>query len=131
MDRQRVEFTQVIGIPDGYYSAWEPEHRDYGKHSTLTTLDGATYGRIGTRALPPAIEALGLGTDERWAAVKEWHRTQDEEAYALILAAYPEAQDGHRSDGEIWVNCSPFAATILTAQVNTLGLRGRQWTEAS
>ena len=86
------------------YEAWEPSARSRRlepvNHSTITTIEGQWYGRIGTRYLPPEIEALPRG-DERYRAVGKWHEDQYEESYRLIIQAFPEAGAGKRSMGEI------------------------------
>ena len=86
------------------YEAWEPS-AIMGKHSTITSIDGQWYGRIGTRYLPPELERLPRG-DERSRAVGKWHEDQYEEAYNLIIKAFPEAEAGRRSMGEITLHWS-------------------------
>ena len=86
------------------YEAWEPS-AIMGKHNTITSIDGEWYGRIGTRHLPPELEKLPPGP-ERITAVGKWHEDQYQEAYNLILRAFPEAQAGKRSMGEITLHWS-------------------------
>lgn len=81
------------------YDAWEPS-AIMGRHSTITTIEGRWYGRVGTRYLTPDVEALPPG-DERSRVVGKWHEDQYEEAYRLIIQAFPEATAGKRSMGEI------------------------------
>jgi hypothetical protein len=104
-----IKSTKIIGTTITVYSAYEPAaHGLPGAgwdHSTLTSEDGSDgfLGRIGTRRLPAELEALPAYSDERLAAVGAWQEAQYREAYALILAAHPEAIDGRRSMGEIEV----------------------------
>jgi len=56
---------------------------------------------VGSRPLPPELDALPAYSDERYRAVSAWHAAQYDEAYAAIVAEYPEAADGERSMGEI------------------------------
>lgn len=82
----------VYAYADG--KAW----RDYSTHQTF---DGRSYGRVGTRRIGPDIEAMA--GDERIAAAHAHSAAQYDEAYAAIVAHYPEAAGGHRSMGQITV----------------------------
>lgn len=86
------------------YSAWEPSTIT-GRHSTITSLNNKWYGRIGSRLLPPDINKIPFGP-ERLAAVEKWHKDQYQEAYSLIIEAFPEAKTGHRDMGDITLNRS-------------------------
>lgn len=92
------------------YEAWEPS-AIMGRHSTITSIDGEWYGRIGTRYLPTELEELPAGSEERLRAVGKWHEDQYEEAYRLILEAFPDADAGRRSMGEITLHWSRMAAS--------------------
>ena len=86
------------------YIALEPEPAGVmGSHSSITYIEGKPYGRIGTRRLPPELERLPPGT-ERVTQVREWQETQYNEAYDLIIKAFPEAKAGKRGMGEIIVD---------------------------
>jgi len=90
------------------YEAWEPSPSTItAAHRTITTMQGEWYGRIGSRNLPPEVEYLPAGSNERIYAVGKWHEDQYEEAYKLILQAFPEAEGGRRSMGEISLHWSP------------------------
>lgn len=96
-----IQKTRIIGMNLDVYSAWEPTE-DHA-HSTITTFEdyGPWYGRVATRRLTPELDALPAMSRERSEAVGRWHEAQYEEAYALILAAFPEAANGRRSSGHI------------------------------
>lgn len=85
---------------DGYgfttYDAYEP----YNGHSTFTFEEGVRLGRIGTRPLTAELDALTPYSQERQDAVGAWHTVQYEEAYGLIVEAYPHTW-GRRSMGAI------------------------------
>ncbi len=82
------------------YAAYEPSSY-FGPHSTLYTIDGQVHGSIPSRRLPEEIEALKPGSPERLVACDANRRANEAEAYAAIVAAYPEAADGRRGMGEI------------------------------
>ncbi|MBA7608583.1 hypothetical protein ES703_15761 [subsurface metagenome] len=88
------------------YEAWEPS-AIMGRHTSITSIDSEWYGRIGTRYLSPELEKLPAGSEERLRAVGKWHHEQYEEAYKLIIQAFPEAEGGKRSMGEITLYWSP------------------------
>jgi hypothetical protein len=94
-DGRIVKKTPVIGTATAVYSAWEPythsPEAPWAKvsHSTSTHVQGYAFGKIGTRSLPPELEVLAAGSDERIAQVRAYHRAQEEEAYALIRQAFP------------------------------------------
>ena len=81
------------------YCVWEPSAIMW-RHSTITTINGKWYGRIGSRPLPPEMDKIPVGP-ERLAAVRKWQEDQYQEAYNLIIGAFPEAQAGSRDMGEI------------------------------
>jgi hypothetical protein len=88
----------IIGTNIHIYRVWAPRNG----HGTITTINGAWMGRVGTEALPAALDALPYGA-ERCAAVRAWQQAQYDAAYAAILAAHPEAAAGRRDMGEIEV----------------------------
>jgi hypothetical protein len=99
-----VERYNIIGTRRWVYDAWEPSERNGEmpfSHSTIRTVDGRWMGRIGTRRLPAELEALPAYSSERARAVGAFHEAQYEEAYAAIIAAFPAAEHGCRSMGEI------------------------------
>ena len=95
-----IDKYSIIGTNVIVYQAWEPSGV-FGAHSTITTIDGKWYGRIGTRWLPPYLENMLAGSLERIQTVSKWLKDQYEEAYKLILQVYPEASSGMRTMGEI------------------------------
>jgi hypothetical protein len=95
----KIQQTRIIGTNVVVYSAWEP----MAGHSTMTTIDGAWWGRIGCRPLPAELDALPARSDERFLAVTEWHEAQYQEAYSAILAQAPEARGGYLKMGEITI----------------------------
>lgn len=80
----------ILGTREIVYAAYEPSDIR-GKHSTIETFDGfpGWYGRIGTRALTPELDALPALTAERWNEVKNYFADQAVEAQDLILKAFP------------------------------------------
>lgn len=111
-----VNAGRIIGTPHVVFSCYEPA-RGYESHSSFLTINGQHMGRVGTRRLPPEIDALpgpyvyGVADEgaARMAAVDRWHRDQYEECYRAICAAFPEACDGRRSSGEISVTDAALA----------------------
>lgn len=85
------------------YSAWEPSSYS-GPHSTVMSFAGKVYGKVGTKRIPPELEALPAYSMERANAVSRWYNEQKEAAYAAIIAKYPHAAKGARDGmGEIEV----------------------------
>lgn len=95
--RIRILSTQCV-----VYSAWERESVT-NTHQTITTIDGAWYGTLHSRRDESTFAHLRGGSDERFAAVRAHYAANDAAAYAAILATFPEAAEGRRSDGEIEV----------------------------
>lgn len=99
-----VSAGRIIGTDHVVFYAHEP----YAGHSSMRTIEGRSMGQLGTRPLPPEIEALpgyrarepGSGA-ERSAAVRKWHQDQYDDAYRAICAEWPEARGARRSDGSI------------------------------
>jgi len=99
-----IEAHDIIGTDLMIYSAWEPScwlPEGGHAHSSLQHIDGVLMGRVGMRRLPAALEALPAFSDARLTAVQAWEGEQEHEAYAAIVAAFPEAAFGRRSSGEI------------------------------
>jgi len=98
----RIDKYKILGTNVTKFAAWEQtsfNHNFYG-HSTITHIDGICHGKIGTRDLDKETNKLPVGPI-RTAAVHKHHNDQYEEAYALIIAQYPEAANGKRDMGEI------------------------------
>lgn len=103
MTKQIITRTQIIGTDIAIYEAYEPTSWGFAgapRHSSITRIDGRTYGRIGTRDLPEELEALPRG-EERYELVRAWQRTEDERAYVAIIAAHPSLTNARRSSGSI------------------------------
>lgn len=100
---QIVTRTRILGTSIHVYAVWEESRGNQHSTITYTCTEFSPAGRIGTRRLPAALDALPALTDERIDAVTAWHAAQYAEAYAAILQAYPEAgaPDARRSLGEI------------------------------
>jgi hypothetical protein len=99
---------RVLGTRMTVYAVYEPTYNG-ADHGTVTTFHGRWYGRVGTRRIPPEIQALPLG-EERTRAVEAHYSQQYELAYQVILRAFPEAADGEREAGEIVVVAATGAA---------------------
>ncbi len=95
-----VHKYNIIGTRLIVYNAWEPSSV-MGKHSTITTIDGKWYGRLGTSQVPPDINALPAGSDERIKAVRTYFDKEETEAYRIVIEAFPEAAAGTRDMGDI------------------------------
>lgn len=90
------------------YSAWEADDFANHQHSTIqsTTGKGLTedetgsrwLGKIGTRRSKCDLPAM---TQERVDFVHAEYAKQYQEAYELIVRAFPEAETLYRSMGEI------------------------------
>jgi hypothetical protein len=92
-----VQRYKILGTDIHVHAVWER----YSNHSTMTTINGEWYGRIGTRRLPAFMEALPAMSDERSRIVGEWHDAQYAQAYEMILRAFPELIPTRQSMGEI------------------------------
>ena len=66
------------------FTVWEPGSV-IGTHSTITTINGKWYGRLGTRMLTPELADLPAGTDYRVNMVNGFRLNQENIAYSLIL----------------------------------------------
>ena len=99
----KIKRTEIRGTDNGnglavVFSAWEP----YDRHSTMTTIDGKLYGRIGTRPLTARLDALPASTNARIFAVEQFHAEQQDEAYAAICEEYPGTDlNSNKCMGEI------------------------------
>lgn len=94
-----VKRFQIATTTTIVHQAWEPS-TIRGPHSSVTTIDGSWYGRIGTDPDPGLYNHLPVGP-ERSAAVKAAYAQRYAVAYAAIIACFPETADGIKSDGEI------------------------------
>lgn len=113
-----VQRYKIIGTELEVFEAWERETGKTGtsffSHSTITTIDGQWYGRVGTRCLPADVEALAPGSDERIARVRDWHQRQAQQAHESIIAAHPVAAWGERKDdGTIMLNWERLAGFVF------------------
>jgi len=94
-----VKRFRVIGTQTVVYQAWEPSGIR-GRHSSVTTVDGQWYGKVGTDPDPALYDHLPVG-DERSRNLQQAYQERYAVAYQAIIEACPETADGHRSDGEI------------------------------
>jgi hypothetical protein len=83
-----VTRSQIIATDLVVFEVWEPSC-GLNYHSTVTTIDGERYGKLTTRTLPEDLNALPSFSDERYEAVRSWHRDLDAKAQWHIMAAYP------------------------------------------
>jgi lactate dehydrogenase-like 2-hydroxyacid dehydrogenase len=91
-----VTKSKVIG--GVVYSALEPSSY-FGGHGSLTSVEGRTFGYVGTRRIGPEIEKLLPGSDERIEACRRFRLANALEAHALIRAAFPEETADAVEDG--------------------------------
>lgn len=98
-----VVTTRVIGTRIDVFSVWERTSGYAGPHSSFFTIGDVLMGKVGARRLPFEIDVLPRG-DTRLAAVTAFQQAQYEEAYAAILAEYPQAAQGRRDMGEITIH---------------------------
>lgn len=98
---QWVHKYAILGTTVVCYEAYEPyahgfdaDGHYYRSHSTITSRDdvaeGGWLGDVTTRDLPPEIEALPGGSDERVRAVRAWYDANRAVARQMILAAFPQ-----------------------------------------
>lgn len=98
----------ICTTPFWIYEAWERIPSVMDNHSSVTSIrreDGEFLGwagQIGTRPLPPEINAIPVG-EERFAACNAYRQAQYEEAHALICQAFPEAAHGTKDGDRIQV----------------------------
>ncbi len=94
-----VTKTKILGSGRFVFDAYEPSSY-FGKHSTLFTIEGQCHGSVPSRRLPEEIDIIPVGS-ARWEALDAFRSANETEAYAAILAAFPEAAKGHLSMGHI------------------------------
>lgn len=94
-----VKRFRIIGTNLIIYEAWEPSEL-MGRHSTVTFIGGKVWGRIGTDPDQSLFEHLPVG-DDRSEAVRKAYQQRYQVAYDAIVEAFPEADAGKRSMGEI------------------------------
>lgn len=72
------------------YVVWEPSQLG-GKHSTLTHLEGQQgwFGRMTTRGLTPALDALPAYSEERSKAVRAFFKDLEAEEERIIHSLWP------------------------------------------
>jgi hypothetical protein len=99
IDGKTVRSYRIIGTTITVFEVLE----SYAGHSTLMHLDGEPMGTIGSRKLTPDLANLPAFSHERINAVRAYYDAQYDEAYVLIVAAFPEATSGRRSMGQIEV----------------------------
>jgi hypothetical protein len=90
------------------FSVYEPSSY-FGPHSTLFTIGNQVHGSVTSRRLPGAIDAIPVRVNGEWNqarfdAIDAWRKQVREECYAAIVAAFPEAVEGARQEGEICVS---------------------------
>jgi hypothetical protein len=76
-----------------HHDVWEPCGSLMTDHSTLTSglhEQSTWWGQVGSRPLPRWLDDLPAMSAQRSEAVGNWHESQYHEAYAAILAAFPE-----------------------------------------
>jgi hypothetical protein len=101
LEHFKVERYRILGTRTMIYCVWEPSS-PMGGHSTITTINGEWYGRVGTRRLPAWMESLKSMSDERARIVGEYHEAQYQQAYEIIRNAFPEVSIlAHESMGEL------------------------------
>lgn len=88
-----VRRVQIIGTQHVSYSAWLPVAGSPYGFSTITTIDGQQYGRLGTERLPDALENLPVRSQARSDRVREWQINVYDNAYNMICEAYPALWD--------------------------------------
>lgn len=112
----KVEGMKVYGWDATVFSVWAPVDRMIGgSYQTYTTIDGETYGRLGTERLTPELEALKPMTNERFTAVKAFHTANYLRAYQIIEEAVPgiSTMASARLDmGQIEANVTTLADQI-------------------
>jgi hypothetical protein len=102
-----VHRYRIIGTPRWIYEAWEPAGRfpHYGYQTLSFSMfpGGGVMGLIGSRDLPPEIDAVPVGP-ARWEAIAGWRKSEAARAHEAILAAFPGAAAGTRDGAriEVW-----------------------------
>jgi hypothetical protein len=84
-----VERYNILTTRHQVYCVWVPTDKPFGGGSTLRTIGDKWYYRLGTDPLPAELDSLPSWSEQRSAAVGAWHESLYEEAYALILRAFP------------------------------------------
>lgn len=85
------------------YTAWQRCEPVFARYATAQHFGGNWYGRIGTETILPSIDALPAMSSERSSQYRKWRDSCYDDAYHLIVKAFPEAAAGRRDMGEIVV----------------------------
>lgn len=86
------------------FGAYVPSRPD-GEHcSVVKDRKKGWLGRVGSEKLPFQVATLPAFTDERRDAVRAFHRSLYQRAYAAILALHPQLEGCRQCDGEIFVD---------------------------
>lgn len=111
MNEVKIIFHRIKEVPFDYvtFVAYEPSSF-MGPHSSIFSIEGQWFGKIGSRELPEELDALPARSEKRSKAVKTWQEAQYQEAYDAILAENPEAAEGSRLMGEITIKQAKEAA---------------------
>ncbi|MCP3904537.1 MAG: hypothetical protein GY715_12990 [Planctomycetes bacterium] len=108
----RVTATNICTTRVVILAVWEPTAGPMGPHSCFTSLeapmpgapaaaDGAFwFGKMVSRWLSAALEALPAGSDERIAAVRDRRQQLEAASVDAIMAALDEAGLSRRVDRE-------------------------------
>jgi hypothetical protein len=86
-ERYAVQRVRIAGTNYHVFSAWEPSSH-FGKHYSITTIDGQIYGRVGTERLPDELEKLPAFSQERGEQVIAWRQEQYQRSYQMIRTAF-------------------------------------------
>jgi hypothetical protein len=107
----RIHRYNIIGTNLWVYDVYEPTaaprigngfgHSTFTSNNMFSESKHAWFGKLGTRRLTPELDALPAMSAARSEAVQKFHNDQYDEAYRLIMEAFPEAAKGHRSMGSI------------------------------
>jgi hypothetical protein len=101
----RIVKDRIIGTRTDVYTAWVPSAL-FGGHISIRRIAGEEgwWGQVGLeRELPPELNDLPRGSEERIEWVRAWHEARYAHAYDLIIAKYPEAAAGVKMMGSISV----------------------------
>lgn len=89
-----VQALQIASTDVVVFSAWE--EGTFTSHTSVTTIDGRTYGKVYTRMLFPQELAAMPYNEARADAVRAYHDELRAEAERAIAAAFPELRDRSR-----------------------------------
>ena len=116
IDNKAVARHNILGTNVVVYTAYEidiPVTGEYHNHTTLQHIDSrhVWYGTITSRMLPRELAEMPIGP-EKFALVDAFRYRNEQEAYTLIMEAFPHTLVGDARDGLIEIDDHSLASFV-------------------